>query len=212
MRRGPRYPAAFPEVISVGAVNKCGKAALYSNYPALVPQHNAIATYGGDRPEPVAIIPKVQPTPAGTFGPDPHLMTAATDVDGVVAAYSAINYPWLSEYDSNDHYDAPDDHAWAYWSGTSFATPIVTAVAARVIQLFKSTGVLPRLWSTEVQHAITTAAGQQEYLTGNQPFSLQKEFTQGSGVGVSLLRAYQCAEPDDCQDNGEEENNIVQEI
>ncbi|HYX50053.1 MAG TPA: S8 family serine peptidase, partial [Ktedonobacteraceae bacterium] len=88
-RQSPRYPAAFPEVISVGALNNCGNAASYSNYPALPPQHNGIATYGGDRPEPVPMIPVGQPIPPGTFGPDPHDMTAAKDVDGVVGVYSA---------------------------------------------------------------------------------------------------------------------------
>jgi hypothetical protein len=27
----------------------------------------------------------------------------------------------------------PDHHAWAYWSGTSFATPIISAIAARFL-------------------------------------------------------------------------------
>ena len=34
-RQGPRYPAAFPEVISVGAVDKCGNAAPYSQIPGM---------------------------------------------------------------------------------------------------------------------------------------------------------------------------------
>jgi subtilisin family serine protease len=203
IRLSPRYPAAFPEVISVGALNKCGNAAIYSNYPALAPNHNAIATYGGDRPLAVPIIPVGQNPPPDTFGPDPHKMTAATDVDGVVGVYSAQKYPRLSEDDTPEEYDAHDEHAWAYWSGTSFATPIISAVAARVLQLFKSRGVLPRLYSTEVQRAITTATGQKEFLRGDHALPLQKEFSLGSGVGVSLLRVYQCAAPDDCKDNGE---------
>lgn len=209
MRRGPRYPAAFPEVISVGAVDKCGNAAPYSNYPALPPLHNAIASYGGGRPKPVPIIGPGKPVPPNTFGPDPHLMTAATDVDGVVGVYSSQTYPRLSEDDATLEYAVPDEHAWAYWSGTSFATPIISAVAARVLQLFKSRGVLPRLWSTEVQRAITTAAGQKEFLRGDHSLPLQKEFSLGSGVGVSLLRAYQCVAPDDCQDNGELGDDVV---
>src|SRR5260370_28674972 len=46
-RVGPRYPAAFPEVISVGAVDGQGNATLYRDYPAAPPNHNGIATYGG---------------------------------------------------------------------------------------------------------------------------------------------------------------------
>ena len=178
-------------------------------YPAWVPQHNAIASYGGGRPKPVSIIPEGQSIPPNTFGPDAHELTAATDVDGVIGVYSASNYPWLSEDDPVDHYKAPDEHAWAFWSGTSFATPIISAVAARVLQLFKSKGMLPRLYSSEVQRAITTAPGQKEFLRGDHALPLQKEFSLGSGVGVSLLRAYQCTLPDDCQDNGELENEVV---
>ncbi len=138
-RIGPRYPAAFPEVISVGAVDKYDRAAAYSNYPVLPPEHNAIATYGGGRPKPVPIIPLGQTPPPDTYGPpDPHKMTTAIDVDGVVGVYSAQTYPRLSEDDTQTEYSAPDERAWAYWSGTSFATPIISAIAARVLQLFKS--------------------------------------------------------------------------
>ena len=85
-------------------------------------------------------------------------------------------------------YPAPNDDAWAYWSGTSFATPIITAVAARVLEkLTSDANPLPsRLWPTEVQRAITTAAGQMERLTGAAPLPLQPD------LGVSLLMAYQC--------------------
>jgi hypothetical protein len=207
MRQGPRYPAAFPEVISVGAVDKCGNAAPYSNYPVLPPNHNAIASYGGGRPKPVPIIPPGQTPPPDTFGPDPHLMTAATDVDGVVGVYSAQTYPRLSEDDTQTDYASPDERAWAYWSGTSFATPIISAVAARVLQLFQTGGMLPRHRSIETQRAITTADGQREILAGTYSLPLQKEFSLGSGVG--LLRAYQCAAPDDCQDSGELRDDVV---
>ena len=47
-----RYPAAFPEVIAVGAVDKYGNAASYANYPVIPPYSNGIATYGGGLPTP----------------------------------------------------------------------------------------------------------------------------------------------------------------
>ena len=52
-RFGPRYPAAFPEVISVGAVDNEGLATPYSDYPSIQPNHNGVATYGGALPQPV---------------------------------------------------------------------------------------------------------------------------------------------------------------
>jgi hypothetical protein len=61
-------------------------------------------------------------------------------------------------------------------------------VAARVLEkLTSDPNPLPsRLWPTEVQRAITTAAGQMEILTGAAPLPLQPD------LGVSLLMAYQC--------------------
>jgi len=180
-RVGPRYPAAFPEVISVGAVDGQGKATSYSDYPALPPNHNGIATYGGGLPTPVP--------PSST-----HLLTGATNIDSLRAIYPTPFYPALSAEDDPREYPTPNDDAWAYWSGTSFATPIITAVAARVLEkLTADPNPLPsRLWSAEVQRAITTAAGQAEILTGAAPLPLQLDFSLGGSAGVSLLMAYQC--------------------
>src|SRR3989442_7844755 len=124
-RVGPRYPAAFPEVISVGAVDGHGNATIYSDYPAVPPNHNGIATYGGGLPTPVP--------PSSD-----HPLTEATNIDSLRAIYLAPLYPALSGEDQPREYPAPNDHAWAYWSGTSFATPIITAVAARVLEKLTS--------------------------------------------------------------------------
>ncbi len=174
-RVGPRYPAAFPEVISVGAVDGHGNATMYSDYPAVPPNHNGIATYGGGLPTPVP--------PSSD-----HPLTEATNIDSLRAIYLAPLYPALSGEDQPREYSAPNDDAWAYWSGTSFATPIITAVAARVLEkLTSDANPLPsRLWPTEVQRAITTATGQKEILTSAAPLPLQPD------LGVSLLMAYQC--------------------
>jgi len=183
-RVGPRYPAAFPEVIAVGAVDGKGNAAPYSNYPALPPNHNGIATYGGGLP-----------TPVPPSGSDPF--TEATNIDSLRAIYIAPFYPALSAEDSRPNKPAPDpDPCWAYWSGTSFATPIISAVAARVLEKITSgpNPLSPHLWSTQVQWALTAAAGQQAILTGGAPLPLQPDFSSGAGTGVSLLKAYQCEE------------------
>ncbi len=168
-RIGPRYPAAFPEVLSVGAVDRQGEMALYSNYPQLAPQHNGIATYGGSIPTKADI--------------------DRGEVDAFIGLYSASTYPALEAPKPSipplpDSYTAPNKHAWAYWSGTSFATPIISAVAARVLQHLQSHGLPKRHINAEVQWALTTAEGQQEML--GTPLPIQSDF------GVSLLRAIQC--------------------
>ncbi|HXZ04015.1 MAG TPA: S8 family serine peptidase, partial [Ktedonobacteraceae bacterium] len=186
-RNGPRYPAAYPEVISVGAVDKYGRAAQYSNYPQLPPYHNGIATYGGSIPTP---IPRIKPgghVPPDDRGPDPYTLTSAIDVDGVIGVYTAPRYPALSRDDPSDSYDTPEkSYDWAYWSGTSFAAPIISAVAARLLQL-KSSTWLPDQRAAEVQKAITTPAGESALLTGGSPLPLQTDF----GFGVRVLKAYQ---------------------
>lgn len=199
-RRGPRYPAAFPEVISVGAVDKCYRAASYSNFPALPPNHNGIATYGGDRPVAVPPVGTGGTVPPGTIGPDPHTSTAATDVDSPIGLFSSHSYPKLVAEDQPPEYKAPNEHAWAYWSGTSFATPIISAVAARILQKFSKSNMPHHLWSTETMRAITTSTGQLHVLTGDHALELQADFSLNSGVGVGLLKAYQCMEAADCQD------------
>ena len=171
MRMGPRYPAAFPEVISVGAVDKNGEVTRYSNYPALPPQQNGIVTYGGGLPKPVP--------PSST-----DCMTGARNIDALVGIYSSPYYPALSVEDCQEQYAAPaGNNAWAYWSGTSFATPIISALAARVLEKLKDSDVPSHLWSTEVQKAITTPTGQQDIL--GTTLDLQPTF------GASLLKATQ---------------------
>ncbi len=164
-RVGPRYPAAFPEVLSVGAVDRQGEMASYSNYPQLVPQHNGIATYGGGVPTKADI--------------------ANDEVDAFIGLYSAPTYPALEATNPlTPDSPAPNNHAWAYWSGTSFATPIISAVAARVLEHLQTSGLPAHLINAEVQWALTTAEGQQAMLGATLP--IQQDF------GVSLLRAVQC--------------------
>src|SRR6266487_1622694 len=190
LRKGPRFPAVFPEVISVGAVDKLGRAAPYSNYPQLPPNHNGIATFGGGILKAVPPVGLSGTVPMNDYGPDVHTMTTATNVDGVIGVYTALKYPALSADVQSQVYDAPSqNYDWAYWSGTSFAAPIISAVAARILQL-KSSSWLPYQRAAEVQRAITTPAGQSELLTGGNPLPLQTDF----GYGVQMLRAYQCEE------------------
>jgi hypothetical protein len=62
-------------------------------------------------------------------------------MDAVVGIYCSSTFPSLSIDDCNPTYPAPNQNGWAYWVGTSFATPIISALLARVIEL--NGGVLP---------------------------------------------------------------------
>ena len=72
------------------------------------------------------LVPKV-PLPTSN---NPSVDTS----DMLRGIYSSVEYPPLSADPPEQYYAAPDDHAWAYWVGTSFATPIVSALAARILQ------------------------------------------------------------------------------
>jgi chaperonin cofactor prefoldin len=165
-RMGPRYPGAFSEVISVGAVDKDQNAAKYSNYPQLPGHHNGIATYGG-------IVPK-------------QADIDNDNVDAMRGVYSNVLFPEpVAKNPPQQDFNPQDPNAWAYWSGTSFATPVVSAVAARVLQL-KANEWPSHAWATGVHRALLTPEGQQELLTGNNSLPTQPLFH------VPLLMAYQC--------------------
>ncbi|MFL5629306.1 MAG: S8 family serine peptidase, partial [Ktedonobacteraceae bacterium] len=128
MRPNALYPAAFaynglvhPEkMIPVGAVNKEGNATVYSCYPGM----QGVATYGGDLPKDADI--------EDGHGYD---MTSLKKIDAPIGLYTSPFYPALSIDDPQATYPAPNASGWAYWIGTSFATPIISAIAARTLEL-----------------------------------------------------------------------------
>lgn len=144
----PHYPAAFayplpgvnsapdlPAMIPVGAVNQSGAAASYSNYPGPL----GIGAYGGEIPQPIPAQPDAT-----------QVTRAQLPIDAPRGVYTASLYPALSETDqlsmrspapvSYPEYEPSPADTWAYWSGTSFATPIISALAARVMELQPSVG------------------------------------------------------------------------
>lgn len=123
-RMGPRYPANFSEVVSVAAVNKNGDAAIFSNQATSPEQPNGIATYGGDLAHPIDANSEA----------NPGCMTGAQDIDALTGVFTSAAYPKLGAGDCEDTYPELNESAWAYWSGTSFATPIISALAARIVQ------------------------------------------------------------------------------
>jgi subtilisin family serine protease len=171
-RIGPHYPAAFPEVISVAAVDRQGKPALYSNSPQAEMLHNGVAAYGGA----ALTLEEVQ---------------NGYNLDALKGVYTSATYPAPEVHaPALPDYPAPNPYGWAFWSGTSFATPIVSAVVARILQTLASgatstswQSLAPEQRAAEVQRLLTTAEGQQEIF--GSALALQPDF------GVTLLNATQ---------------------
>jgi hypothetical protein len=126
LRPNALHPAAYAynglnhheRMIPVGAVDKARNVTVYSCYPGI----RGFATYGGDLPK-KADIKRVDG------------MTRVKRIDAPIGLYTSLTYPALSLDDTEATFPAPNAHGWAYWVGTSFATPIVSAVAARTIEL-----------------------------------------------------------------------------
>ena len=172
-------PYSVDGIIPVGAVNKKGKPASYSCYPGLL----GVATYGGE-------VPKVTLPEAPGSNP-----TLDTPLDAPRGIYSSVVFPPLSSDPPDQYYTAPNDHAWAYWMGTSFATPIISALAARVLEL-QAQGNLPG----NVRQAILNAA----------PDTTQWDRLDGTGgnpVPGKMLKAVQRCRVEDRDDEDDEEED-----
>ena len=140
------YPAAlgktFNNVIAVGAANVNNDASSYSCYPGVYntassggnppPRAFGLATWGGEVPN--AAIGEVVPPKPGDPGSD-HPKVEIKDAPRGI--YSSVEFPPLSAVPADppeQYYTASNENAWAYWIGTSFATPIVSAVVARILE------------------------------------------------------------------------------
>ncbi len=136
IRPNALYPASLSDtienIIAVGAVTKNGVASSYSCYPGL----HSISAWGGELPAAGEVVP----TNPGDPGSDNPQVTFS---DAPIGIYSSILYPPLSAVTADppeQYYTPPNQSGWAYWIGTSFATPIVSAVAARILQWKQQTG------------------------------------------------------------------------
>jgi Subtilase family len=179
------YPAAFAykgldRMIPVGAVDRHGKATQYSCYPGT----RGVATYGGDVPKDADI--------EILDG-----MTRVKKVDALVGIYSSLSYPALSIDDRQSTYAVPNAHGWAYWVGTSFATPIVSAVAACALELqLRSPDPVS---VNPIQIVVSSAATHKTEWTHLSPTG------DRTAIGP-VIRAVQCRPTE--EDNDEEEVDI----
>jgi hypothetical protein len=145
------YPAAFANdkvkgIISVGATNSAHKAAKYSCFPGPL----GIATYGGE-------IPKAKPSKPPKNPPTPGCITKPKAIDALIGIYSSETYPKLSKDDCDPTYPAPNKDAWAYWVGTSFATPIISAILACILEKSRPSYNVPLL--VYITNAVLGATG-----------------------------------------------------
>src|SRR6266566_814079 len=185
------YPAGFaypPEsvegIVPVGAVDMYGNAASYSCYPG----SRGIATYGGE-------IPRVDPPKL-----DPNASPVVTVTDAVRGIYSSDSYPALvapqppTPGDPVPEYTAPDNHAWAYWVGTSFATPVISGVAARILEMKAKGAIIPNV------HDAILAAARTDTTNWDNLDPARTGVSTGSADGPMLLAEQTCNVVDEDQE------------
>ncbi len=116
--------------------------------------------------------------------------------------YSSVEYPPLSLDPPSQYYSAPNDHAWAYWVGTSFATPIVASLAARVLELQSEGG----LAGSSAQQAIMNAASDTAHWNRLDPGTTGGNSTAD---GKMLVAVQHCARRDRDEGDSEDEDEVV---
>ncbi len=116
---GPRFPARYEGVLGVGAVNRQGQAAAYSNQANVDHWGSGIATYGGEEPN------DDSDTLAWYLGTSPY---QPGPPDAVHSLYLNPTYPPLNADDPGN--GGTNKSGWAWWSGTSFATAVASGLAA----------------------------------------------------------------------------------
>jgi hypothetical protein len=112
LRPEPRWPARYDRVFGVAAVGTAGQPSRFSNRGDVSLLGNGVATLGGD----------TSAASAGGLG-SIEVASSRGGRDAVVGIFSAEDLPLGG---------GTNKTGWAYWAGTSFATPIVSAVAACV--------------------------------------------------------------------------------
>ncbi|MCC6628511.1 MAG: S8 family serine peptidase [Chloroflexi bacterium] len=116
MRPEPLYPAAYDTVLSVAAVTRSDEPAQFSNRGDMRVFGNGVAVFGGQ-----GLAPSDEALP--------DVPKAGKDGwrDAVAGIFSAATIPLAPAV------AATNDTGWVWWSGTSFAAPIVAAIAANLL-------------------------------------------------------------------------------
>ncbi|HEX5416657.1 MAG TPA: S8 family serine peptidase [Chloroflexota bacterium] len=147
IRPNPRFPAAYDSVLGVAALarHELGATPRLASYTNL-----------GDEAVPLAISTGVSTTPNGVavWGGNSVLSQVCADcddasridlssspIDAVRGIFTSEQIPISGE---------PNQTGWAYWVGTSFATPVITGLAADLWAAH------PQSTASEISQAIQT--------------------------------------------------------
>jgi Subtilase family len=124
--RAARYPAAFTQVIGVGSMPKDAKRGPNNKYEASsfsnladAPARNGILALGGE--------PGAEQGVLGIYlGEFPEEDAGSGQTTATNSSQATNEYGWAEVVSNNKN-------GWAWWAGTSFATPILTATIASVL-------------------------------------------------------------------------------
>ncbi|HEX5504108.1 MAG TPA: S8 family serine peptidase [Thermomicrobiales bacterium] len=118
LRPEPRWPAQYDEALGVAAVGIEREAANFSNRGDIKRLGNGVATLGGN-----AALPQGNPSDPNTvtLGDIDTSPADPNDVDAVKGLYCSEKL-CVSNADNQT--------GWVYWAGTSFSTPVISALAA----------------------------------------------------------------------------------
>jgi hypothetical protein len=119
-RPEPRLPARFDNVFGVAAINGEGKATRYSNRGDMPVIGNGVAAWGGDTVARKATDAQKEHADQKPGGVSEH--------DAVVGLYTAETLPPGPDQAG----ESQNTTGWVKWAGTSFATPVISALAAKV--------------------------------------------------------------------------------
>lgn len=123
-RHAPALPARYDDVLGVSALDGTGNPATYANRGDEELFGNGVATYGGNA---MLWMPG-----GGTPDVETGVLKIAADGttrDAVIGIYSTPTMPTITG-DSGGA--TANTTGWAYWAGTSFATPVVAGIAANL--------------------------------------------------------------------------------
>jgi hypothetical protein len=115
-RPEPLFPAAYDSVLSVAAVTRADEPAQFSNRGDMRVFGNGIAVFGGEGVAASEAALPVVPKPARSGWRD-----------AVAGIFSAPKIPLAPTS------EASNTTGWVWWSGTSFATPVISAIAANIL-------------------------------------------------------------------------------